>query len=72
MNNNLAGNVQLSHMSVEALENYHNFNDEEKARISQIFFQIFRMFENIFYTRSRREAEFDGLTFMLEAIQLCR
>ena len=41
MNNNLAGNVQLSHMSVEALENYHNFNDEEKARISQMFFRYF-------------------------------
>jgi hypothetical protein len=24
------------------------------------------------YTRSHREAEFDGLTFMFEAIQLCR
>jgi hypothetical protein len=25
-----------------------------------------------YYTRSHREAEFDGLTFMFEAIQLCR
>ena len=26
MNNNLAGNPELSHMFVEALENYHEFN----------------------------------------------
>jgi len=53
MNNNLAGNAELSHMFVEALENYHNFNDEEKARISQMFFQIFRMFENMFYQQKK-------------------
>jgi len=53
MNNNLAGNPELSHMFVEALENYHEFNDEDKARISQMFFQIFRMFENMFYQQKK-------------------
>ena len=45
MNNNLAGNPELSHMFVDALENYHEFDDQEKARISQMFFQIFRFFQ---------------------------
>ena len=53
MNNNLAGNPELSHMFVYALENYHEFNDQEKARISQMFFQIFRMFENMFYQQKK-------------------
>jgi len=53
MNNNLAGNPDLSHMFVEALENYHEFSDEDKARISQMFFQIFRMFENMFYQQKK-------------------
>jgi len=53
MNNNLAGNPELSHMFVDALENYHEFNDQEKARISQMFFQIFRMFENMFYQQKK-------------------
>ena len=53
MNNNLAGNPELSHMFVEALENYHEFNDEDKARISQMLFQMFRMFENMFYQQKK-------------------
>ncbi len=53
MNNNLAGNAELSHMFVDALENYNKFDDEEKARISQMFFQIFRMFENMFYQQKK-------------------
>ena len=53
MNNNLAGNPELSHMFVDALENYHKFDDQEKARISQMFFQIFRMFENMFYQQKK-------------------
>jgi len=53
MNMTLAGNRELSHMFVQAMENYHQFDDEEKARVSQMFFQIFRMFENMFYQHKK-------------------
>jgi hypothetical protein len=49
MNNTMAGTPELSHLFVQAMEDYHQLSIDEKARISQIFFQCFRYFENMFY-----------------------
>ena len=49
LNNTMASTPELSHMFVEAMENYHQFSSGEQARISQIFFQCFHLFENMFY-----------------------
>ena len=49
INNAMASTPELSHMFVEAMEDYHQLSPDEKARISQLFFQCFRYFENMFY-----------------------
>lgn len=49
MNNTMASTPELSHMFVQAMEDYHQLSSDQKARISQIFFQCFRYFENMFY-----------------------
>ena len=49
LNNTMASTPELSHMFVEAMEDYHQLSADEKARISQLFFQCFRYFENMFY-----------------------
>ena len=49
LNNNMASTPELSHLFVHGMENYHQFNPEEQARISQMFFQCFHYFENMFY-----------------------
>jgi hypothetical protein len=49
MNNTMASTPELSHLFVQAMENYHQLSSDEKARISQLFFQCFRYFENMFY-----------------------
>ena len=49
INNTMASTPELSHMFVEAMEDYHQLSSDEKARISQLFFQCFRYFENMFY-----------------------
>ena len=41
LNNSMASTPELSHMFVEAMENYHQFSSDEQARISQMFFQCF-------------------------------
>jgi hypothetical protein len=45
----MASSPELSHLFVQAMENYHRLSSNEKARISQLFFQCFRYFENMFY-----------------------
>ena len=40
-------------MFVQAMENYHPFSSDQKARISQMFFQCFRYFENMFYQHQK-------------------
>jgi hypothetical protein len=49
MNNTMASTPELSHLFVQAMENYHQLSSDEKARISQLFFLCFRSFENMFY-----------------------
>ena len=49
MNNTMASNPELSHLFVQAMEDYLQLSADQKARISQIFFQCFRYFENMFY-----------------------
>lgn len=53
LNNTMASTPELSHLFVEAMENYHPLNPDQKARISQIFFQCFRYFENMFYQNQK-------------------
>ena len=49
LNNTMASTPELSHLFVEAMEDYHQLTSDQKARISQVFFQCFRFFENMFY-----------------------
>ena len=49
LNNNMASTPGLSNMFVMGLEDFFQFNADERARISQVFFQCFRYFENMFY-----------------------
>ena len=49
LNNTMASNPELSHLYVRATENYHQLCTDEKARVSQLFFQCFHYFENMFY-----------------------
>ena len=53
LNNTMAGTPELSHMFVEAMEDYHQLSSDEKARISQLFFQCFHYFENMFYQNQK-------------------
>ena len=53
LNNTMASTPELSHLFVQAMENYHNLSADEKARISQLFFQCFRFFENMFYQHQK-------------------
>jgi hypothetical protein len=53
LNNTMASTPELSHLFVEAMENYHQLSPDEKARISQLFFQCFRYFENMFYQQRK-------------------
>ena len=53
MNNTMASTPELSHLFVQAMENYHPLSSDEKARISQLFFQCFRYFENMFYQHKK-------------------
>lgn len=49
LNNTMAGTPELSNLYVQAMEDYHQLTPDQKARISQLFFQCFRYFENMFY-----------------------
>ncbi len=49
LNQSMASTPELSYMFVQGMEDFHQLNPEEKARISQIFFQCFHYFENMFY-----------------------
>jgi len=53
LNNTMASTPELSHMFVEAMEDYHQLSSDDKARISQLFFQCFRYFENMFYQHQK-------------------
>ena len=53
LNNTMASTPELSHLYVQATENYHQLSADEKARISQIFFQCFHYFENMFYQNQK-------------------
>ena len=53
MNNTMASTPELSHLFVQAMENYQQLNSDQKARISQMFFQCFRFFENMFYQHQK-------------------
>jgi hypothetical protein len=49
LNNNMAITPGLSHMFVQGMEDFNQFEPDERARISQMFFQCFHYFENMFY-----------------------
>ena len=49
LNNSMASSPELSYMFVHGMENYHQFSSEDQARISQMFFQCFHYFENMYY-----------------------
>ena len=53
LNNTMASTPELSHLFVGAMENYHQLSSDEKARISQLFFQCFRYIENMFYQHQK-------------------
>ena len=53
LNNTMASTPDLSHLFVKAMEDYHQLSPDEKARISQIFFQSFHYFENMFYQHQK-------------------
>ena len=53
LNNTMASTPELSHLFVQAMESYHPLSADEKARISQLFFQCFRFFENMFYQNQK-------------------
>lgn len=53
LNNTMASTPELSHLFVQAMENYHQLSSDEKARISQLFFQCFHYFENMFYQHQK-------------------
>jgi len=53
LNNTMASTPELSYLFVEAMENYHQLSPDQKARISQMFFQCFRFFENMFYQHKK-------------------
>jgi len=53
LNNTMASTPELSHLFVEAMENYLQLTSDQKARISQLFFQCFRYFENMFYQHKK-------------------
>lgn len=53
LNNTMASTPELSHLFVRAMEDYHQLSPDEKARISQLFFQCFRFFENMFYQQRK-------------------
>lgn len=53
LNNTMASTPELSYLFVQAMENYHQLSSDEKARISQVFFQCFRYFENMFYQHQK-------------------
>lgn len=53
LNNNMASTPELSDMFVRGLEDFNQFKPDERARISQVFFQCFRNFENMFYQHHR-------------------
>ena len=53
LNNTMASTPELSHLFVQAMENYHQLSPDQKARISQLFFQCFHYFENMFYQNQK-------------------
>ena len=53
LNNTMASTPELSHLFVQAMENYHQLSSDQKSRISQLFFQCFRYFENMFYQHKK-------------------
>ena len=53
LNNTMASTPELSYLFVQAMEDYHQLSSDEKARISQLFFQCFRFFENMFYQQRK-------------------
>jgi len=53
MNNAMAATPELSYLFTEGMENYHQFEPRDKARISQSFFQCFHYFENMYYQHKK-------------------
>jgi hypothetical protein len=53
LNNTMASTPELSYLFVQAMEDYHQLSSDEKARISQLFFQSFRYFENMYYQQQK-------------------
>jgi hypothetical protein len=53
LNNTMASTPELSQLFVGAMEDYHQLSSDQKARISQLFFQCFRYFENMFYQHKK-------------------
>jgi hypothetical protein len=53
MNQSMASVPDLSMLYVQAMENFVDLEDSEKARISQLFFQTFRYFENMYYQHEK-------------------
>jgi hypothetical protein len=53
LNINMSGAPELSGLFTRAMEDYIQLNPDEQARISQVFFQAFRNFENMFYQHRR-------------------
>jgi hypothetical protein len=53
LNHAMAGTPDLSMLFVDAMENFAALKTDEKARMSQIFFVLFRNFENMYYQYSK-------------------
>lgn len=59
LNQTMAGSPDLSLLYVSALEDFEALTAAERARISQLFYQTFRYFENMFYQHQRGYLEDD-------------
>jgi len=49
LNQSMAADPELTVLYVRAMEDFEGLDPSERARMSQVFFMIFRYFENMFY-----------------------
>ncbi len=59
LNRSMAGTPDLSILFVNAMEDFHTLNADEKARVSQLFFVAFHYFENMYYQNQKGYLEDD-------------
>ena len=53
LNRSIASTPELSFLLVNAMENFYDLKPDEKARMSQLFFQLYHFFENMYYQNKK-------------------